>query len=110
VRSISTLAAENTGLACACQLEPQTKVHILRLGDIIEHARQAVRGAETFTPNIQSAIIFNCAYRYLELKQLGKTAAFNDVFKHLDFIGCNTYGEELFTHHNQTLTAVFFGR
>jgi signal transduction histidine kinase/CheY-like chemotaxis protein len=24
-------------------------------------------------------------------------------------IGFNTYGEELFTHHNQTLTAVFFG-
>jgi methyl-accepting chemotaxis protein len=31
------------------------------------------------------------------------------VFKRQSFIGFNTYGEELFTHHNQTLTAVFFG-
>ena len=110
VRSINTLAEGNIGLACACQLEPQTKVHILKLGDIIDNARKVVRYAESFTPNLQSAILFNCVGRYLELKQLGKIAAFNDVFKHLGFIGCNTYGEELFTHHNQTLTAVFFGK
>jgi methyl-accepting chemotaxis protein len=31
------------------------------------------------------------------------------VFKGQNFIGFNTFGEELFTHHNQTLAAVFFG-
>jgi methyl-accepting chemotaxis protein len=31
------------------------------------------------------------------------------VFSRQSFIGFNTFGEELFTHHNQTLTAVFFG-
>ncbi|MDR2518032.1 MAG: FIST C-terminal domain-containing protein [Spirochaetaceae bacterium] len=110
VRSINTLAEGNIGLACACELEPHTKVHILKLGDIIDNARKAVLDAGSFTPNLQGAILFNCVGRYLELKQLGKTAVFNDAFKQLSFIGCNTYGEELFTHHNQTLTAVFFGR
>ena len=31
------------------------------------------------------------------------------LFNAMQFIGFNTFGEELFTHHNQTLTALFIG-
>jgi methyl-accepting chemotaxis protein len=58
---------------------------------------------------VQGSILFNCVLRYLELKELRKVDVFNRVFDKQSMIGFNTYGEEFFTHHNQTLTAVFFG-
>ena len=43
------------------------------------------------------------------MKEDRKVEAFNEAFAGMPFIGFNTYGEELFTHHNQTLTALFIG-
>jgi hypothetical protein len=43
------------------------------------------------------------------MKEERKLDAFNGVFSGMPFIGFNTFGEELFTHHNQTLTALFIG-
>ncbi len=101
---------EGTGLQFYCYIEAGTRVSMLKQGDILDNARKALEEARDYVPNLQGAILFNCVLRYLEMKELNKLKDFNDVFKPLDFIGFNTYGEELFTHHNQTLTAVFFGR
>ncbi|ULQ59439.1 FIST C-terminal domain-containing protein [Brucepastera parasyntrophica] len=101
---------DGTGLQFYCFIEAGTRVQLLRQGDIIENARSSLRDAREYIPNLQGALLFNCVLRYLELKELGKIDAFNEAFKPLSFAGFNTYGEELFTHHNQTLTAVFFGR
>ncbi len=101
---------DGKGLQFYCFIEAGTKVHLLKQGDIIENARQALREAEEYVPSIQGAILFNCVLRYLEMKETNTLSAFNSIFKHMPFIGFNTYGEELFTHHNQTLTALFIGR
>ncbi|MDR2094069.1 MAG: FIST C-terminal domain-containing protein, partial [Treponema sp.] len=97
------------GLRFNCSIEEGTLVHLLKRGDIIANARKSLEDARQYLPNIQGAILFNCVLRYLELQELKKTAEFNQVFDGLNFTGFNTYGEEYFTHHNQTLTAVFFG-
>jgi len=100
---------DGKGLQFYCYIEAGTRVFLLKQGDIISHAEQSLAMASQFLPGIQGCLLFNCVLRYLELKELGKLNVFNDVFSSYPMIGFNTYGEELFTHHNQTLTAVFFG-
>ena len=100
---------DGKGLQFYCYIEAGTKVYLLRQGDIINHAEKSLVTAAQFLSGIQGCLLFNCVLRYLELKELDKLDAFNNVFSAYPMIGFNTYGEELFTHHNQTLTAVFFG-
>jgi hypothetical protein len=108
VRSPRTVV-EGNGLQFYCYIETGSRVHLLKQGDIIANAEKGLSDAGTFLPGIQGGILCNCVLRYLELKETNKLNAFNNVFSKYSFIGFNTYGEELFTHHNQTLTAVFFG-
>ena len=108
-RSVHSIAGGG-GLRFYCYIEAGTTLHLLKQGDIIADARNALQDAASYLSELQGAILFSCAFRLLELKALNKIEAFNNVFKHLPFIGFTSYGEELFTHHNQTLTAIFFGR
>ncbi|GHU48031.1 hypothetical protein FACS1894200_04340 [Spirochaetia bacterium] len=108
VRSIDKVTG-GTGLQFHCCLQEATRVYLLKQGDIIANAQSSLDNAATYLPNVQGALLFNCMLRYMELQDLHKVEAFNSTFKHLNFIGFNTFGEELYTHHNQTLTAVFFG-
>ena len=103
------VVVEGNGLQFYCYIEAGTKVFLLRQGDIIANAKNCIVKTSRFLTGIQGCLIFNCVQRYLELIEQNKIDAFNDVFKKYPMIGFNTYGEELFTHHNQTLTAVFFG-
>jgi hypothetical protein len=101
---------DGTGLQFYCFIEAGTKVSVLKQGDIIANAREAMDKASRALPGgVRGALLFNCVLRDLEMKEDGKVAAFNSAFGGMPFIGFNTYGEELFTHHNQTLTALFFG-
>jgi len=103
------LVIDGKGLQFYCYIEAGTKVFLLKQGDIIAHAQKSIAGVTQFLPGIQGCLLFNCVQRYLELIGYNKIDTFNDVFSKYPMIGFNTYGEELFTHHNQTLTAVFFG-
>jgi signal transduction histidine kinase/CheY-like chemotaxis protein len=103
------IVVEDKGLQFYCYIEAGTKVFMLKQGDMISHTKNSINNVEQFLPGIQGCLLFNCAQRYMELIKLNKIDAFNDIFSGYPMIGFNTYGEELFTHHNQTLTAVFFG-
>ena len=100
---------DGTGLQFYCYIEAGTKVHLLKQGDLLGNSKNSLQDAQAYLPDIQGALLFNCILRYLEMQEFHTVDAFNDIFKPLSFIGFNTFGEELFTHHNQTLTAVFFG-
>jgi hypothetical protein len=100
---------DGKGLQFYCSIDESTRVHLLKRGDIIAHARKSLEDARQYLSNIQGALLFNCVLRYIETQELGKIDEFNRVFESVSFAGFNTYGEEYFTHHNQTLTAVFFG-
>jgi len=108
IRSPS-MVVEGSGLQFYCSIEAGTKVYLLKQGDIIANAEDSINTASQFLPGIQGCLIFNCLQRYIELIERGKINEFNSVFSGYPMAGFNTYGEELFTHHNQTLTAVFFG-
>jgi hypothetical protein len=108
-RSISKVV-EGRGLQFFCYIEAGTTLHLLKPGDIIAESRKVMTEAQSYLPQVQAAVLYNCAYRAAELKALKKEQTFNDLFKPLSFIGFTCYGEELFTHHNQTLTALFLGR
>ncbi|MDR2149532.1 MAG: FIST C-terminal domain-containing protein [Spirochaetaceae bacterium] len=101
---------DGPALKINCSLEEGTKATLLRCGDIIGQAYTALEEVKRqYLTAIQGALLFNCALRYLELQELNQVAEFNRVFQNIAFAGFNTFGEEYFTHHNQTLTAVFFG-
>jgi hypothetical protein len=100
---------DGKGLQFYCSVDESTQLYLLQRGDLIANTRKSLENAQQYLPNIQGAILFNCVFRYIELQELKKTAEFNRIFDKLSFTGFNTYGEEYFTHHNQTLTAVFFG-
>jgi len=103
------LIVDGKGIQFYCYIEAGTKVFLLKQGDIIANAQKSITGASQFLSGIQGCLLFNCVQRHLELIEKNKIDEFNDVFSKYPMIGFNTYGEELFTHHNQTLTAVFFG-
>jgi signal transduction histidine kinase/CheY-like chemotaxis protein len=100
---------KGNGLQFYCYIEAGTRVFLLKQGDIIGHTENNIAKTTQFLPGIQGCIIFNCVQRHLELIEKNKIDEFNNLFRKYPMIGFNTYGEELFTHHNQTLTAVFFG-
>jgi len=103
------LVVDGKGLQFYCSIEAGTKVFLLKQGDIIADTRKSINGVKQFLPGIQGCLLFNCVQRQLELIEKKLIDDFNNVFNEYPMIGFNTYGEELFTHHNQTLTAVFFG-
>lgn len=100
---------DGKGLQFYCFIEAGTKMSLLKKSNIILNANNALKDAQEHLENISGALLFNCVLRYLEMKDEKKLNDFNNVFSNIPFIGFNTYGEELFTHHNQTLTAIFFG-
>jgi signal transduction histidine kinase/CheY-like chemotaxis protein len=100
---------DGNGLQFYCYIEAGTRVFLLEQGDIIAHTEKNINRVAQFLPGIQGCLIFNNVQRHLELIEKNKVDEFNNVFKKYPMIGFNTFGEELFTHHNQTLTAVFFG-
>lgn len=101
------------GLQFYCYIEAGTRVFLLRQGlkqgDIVAHTEKSIAKTSQFLSGVQGCIIFNNVQRYLEIIEKNKINEFNNVFEKYPMIGFNTFGEELFTHHNQTLTAVFFG-
>jgi len=103
------MVIEGGGLQFYCSIEAGTKVYLLKQGDIIANAKESISIASQFLPGIQGCLLFNCLQRYIELIERDKISEFNSAFSGYPMAGFNTYGEELFTHHNQTLTAVFFG-
>lgn len=101
---------DGRGLRLYCYIEAGTRLQLLSQGDIIENAREALQDARSHLGHVQGAVLFNCVLRYLEMKSSkGMLQRFADVFSGPAVVGVNTYGEELFTHHNQTLTALFIG-
>jgi hypothetical protein len=97
------------GMQFYCSIDAGTRVVLLKKGDIMANAREAVAAAEKRLGAVRGALLFNCVLRYLEMKEDRLLEPFNAAFAAFPFAGFNTYGEELFTHHNQTLTALFIG-
>ena len=100
---------DGKGLQFYCSIEAGTRVSLLEKGDLLQNTRQGLANTGQYLRKVHGAILFNCVLRYLEMKEDRLIQPFNALFQDIPFIGFNTFGEELFTHHNQTLTALFIG-
>ncbi len=101
---------DGSGLKFYCYIEAGTRVRLLKRGDLLENGRKALAEASATVGDVGGILLFNCVLRYLEMKEVRSVEPFNTLFSSAPMAGFNTYGEELFTHHNQTLTALFFGK
>ncbi|MDR2798234.1 MAG: FIST C-terminal domain-containing protein, partial [Treponema sp.] len=80
-----------TALKTNCSVEEGTRMYLLRRGDIIAQARKSLEEVvqHQYLTNIQGALLFNCALRYLELQEINKITEFNRLFERLSFVGFN---------------------
>lgn len=98
------------GLSFACRLLEGTEVEVMRNTDIIAETTSAVRDAVARVGgNASGAVLFNCAWRKLELEKKGLSKEFLGSLGGLRAAGFHTYGESWLGHMNCTLTGVVFG-
>lgn len=101
---------EGTGLRLACSVAEGSEVHLLKRGaDLLDHTSAKLADAtRKLGGPVGAALLFNCAYRRLEMDQ----QQLHDKFvTSLTFpaAGFHTFGESLIGHVNQTLTALLMG-
>ncbi len=88
-----------------------TTVKILKPIDTVTEAKKTVEVIKQNLPDCKGVILFNCTYRYLQLKKENTLSTIFDEFSNCGAVcGFNTYGEQLNKLHiNQTLTLIAFG-
>jgi hypothetical protein len=94
------------GIRFACQLVEGMRVHVMDPTDLVEDTRRAFAQAERSVGGRASgAILFNCAYRRVEIEQRRLTGAFRKLLT-FPTAGFHTYGESWLGHMNHTLTGL----
>jgi hypothetical protein len=94
------------GIRFACQLIEGMCVHVMDPTDLVEDTRRAFMQAERSVGGRASgAILFNCAYRRVEIEQRRLTGAFRELLT-FPAAGFHTYGESWLGHMNHTLTGL----
>lgn len=98
------------GLSFACRLVEGMEVEVMRNTDIIAETTSAVREAVARVGGKASgAVLFNCAWRKLEVEKKGLAREFLGSLGGVRCAGFHTYGESWLGHMNCTLTGVIFG-
>ncbi len=98
------------GLSFACRLLEGMEVEVMRNTDIIAETTSAVRDAVARVGGKASgAVLFNCAWRKLEVEKKGLAKEFLGSLGGIRAAGFHTYGESWLGHMNCTLTGVIFG-
>ena len=83
---------------------------VMRQTDLIADTRLDLEQAEADlgTP-VQSALVFNCVYRRLEMDADGLHHQHRDLYGQMDAAGFHTYGESYLGHVNQTAVMLLIG-
>jgi hypothetical protein len=103
------LVLPDGGVRFACQLLEGMHVHMMDPTDLVSDTRNAFAQAERSVGGRTSgAVLFNCAYRRVEIEERGLTRAFLDLLT-FPCAGFHTYGESWLGHINHTLVGLFVG-
>lgn len=98
------------GLQFLCSIREGMSLTIMRQMPIIEETRRSFdEAAERCGGTVGAAIIFNCAYRRIELDRDHLHRQYATLYENFPTAGFHTYGESLIAHINQTCTALFLG-
>ncbi len=107
IRSPQQVLADGTGLKFFCQIEEGSVVHLCHPTDMVKDNSEMVQKVKQNLGTVSGGIIFNCILRYLEIEASATASAMSNTYEGIPVVGFNTYGEELITHINQTVTALF---
>jgi len=98
------------GLSFACRLLEGMEVEVMRSTDIIAATKIAVQNTVArLGGKTAGAVLFNCAWRKIELEKKKLDKEYLHIFEELPSAGFHTYGESWLGHMNCTLTGVVFG-
>ncbi|HEY4012363.1 MAG TPA: FIST N-terminal domain-containing protein [Polyangiaceae bacterium] len=94
------------GIRFACQLVEGMRIDIMNTTDLIEDTGRAFAQAErAIGGRASGAVLFNCAYRRVDIEQKGLTGAFRQLLT-FPTAGFHTYGESWLGHMNHTLVGL----
>ena len=105
----SVVRPEGSSLFFACAVLEGMRLHLMTAGDIVQNAATAFTAAtEPLGVPPRAAILFNCAYRMIEVQLKGLEAAYHSALSSIPHAGLHSNGESYLGHINQTLTGIVF--
>ncbi|MBL8635773.1 MAG: FIST C-terminal domain-containing protein [Myxococcales bacterium] len=105
----SVVRPEGSSLFFACAMLEGMRMNLMTAGDIVQNAATAFDAATApLGVPPRAAILFNCAYRMLEVQLKGLEAAYHHALSSIPHAGFHSNGESYLGHINQTLTGIVF--
>jgi hypothetical protein len=105
----SVVRANGSSLFFACSMLEGMTLNLMRPLDIVENAAHAFKQATApLGVPPRAAILFNCAYRMIEVQIKGVAPAYHAALSSIPHAGLHSNGESYLGHINQTLTGIVF--
>lgn len=105
----SIIRPEGDALFFACSVLDGMTLNLMEAQDIVENAATAFHKATApLGVPPRAAILFNCAYRMLEVQIKGIEIAYHQALSSVTHAGLHSNGESYLGHINQTLTGIVF--
>jgi hypothetical protein len=103
----SGVRTDGNALFFACAVLEGMTLHLMQATDIVEDTKHAfVRAAQQLGAPLRAAVLFNCAYRMLEVQLKGVQESYHQALSALTHAGLHSNGESYLGHINQTLTGL----
>ena len=103
----SVLRVDGSVLYFACAVLEGMTLNLMQATDIVDNAKSAFdRLALPPSTRPRTALLFNCAYRMLEVQIKGLEAPYHEALANVIHAGLHTNGESYLGHINQTLTGL----
>ncbi len=103
----SVLRRDGNDLYFACAVLEGMTLNLMQATDIVENAQSAFdRLALPPSSRPRTALLFNCAYRMLEVQIKGLEEPYHQALASVTHAGLHTNGESYLGHINQTLTGL----
>lgn len=105
----SIIRTEGDSLFFACAVLEGMTLNLMEAQDIVENAAKALQNATApLGVPPRAAILFNCAYRMIEVQIKGIADAYHKALSGVPHAGMHSNGESYLGHINQTLTGIVF--
>lgn len=109
VRAIQRIDADGS-IHFFCAIEEGLVLRIARGLDMVHNLQQAFESIHADIGTLETALVFDCVLRKLEMQQQAATAPIAALYRGVHAVGFHTYGEQYCgVHVNQTLTGIAFG-
>ncbi len=105
----SIIRPVETSLFFACSVLEGMTLNLMQAQDIVENAATAfAKATAPLGVPPRAAILFNCAYRMIEVQIKGIGDAYHGALSSVVHAGLHSNGESYLGHINQTLTGIVF--